>query len=76
MQDNNSRRARERAVLDAIEQASDALLDETAAALHANFPGYTGVGSVSRATDRAHAHSNRRGHLRARGARERDRDGR
>ncbi len=43
MQDNNSRRARERAVLDAIEQASDALLDETAAALHANFPGYTGV---------------------------------
>jgi putative methionine-R-sulfoxide reductase with GAF domain len=43
MQDNNSRRARERAVLDAIEQASDALLDETAAALHANFPRYTGV---------------------------------
>ena len=47
MGENDDRRARERAVFDAIEQARsesrDALLDKMTDALHANFPRYTGV---------------------------------
>ena len=47
MGENDDRRARERAVFDAIEQARgesrDGLLDKMTDALHANFPRYTGV---------------------------------
>lgn len=47
MQDHDNRRARERAVLDAIEKtrsdSRDALLEEMAAALKENFSHYTGV---------------------------------